>query len=145
MANWLALKEAISTLINSNNNQEITGQILQSVLYSIITNVGENATFAGIARPDVMPVFQDGPVFYLATTAGVYSNFGGVVINEGEAVILEWNNGQWSKQDCGFATKEAITNVKNMFPEPLTQKQFDALEQAGGLVEGAYYNIYEDE
>lgn len=63
MANWTILKEAIASVIKTNDNQEITGQLLQNALNNIITNVGENATFAGIATPTTNPGTPDGPVF----------------------------------------------------------------------------------
>ena len=84
MANWSTLKAAIAAIIKTNGNQEITGQLLQNVLNNIVSSVGENATFAGIATTTTNPGSPDGPVFYLATTSGVYSNFGGVEVIEGE-------------------------------------------------------------
>lgn len=97
MANWTILKEAIASVIKTNGNQEITGQLLQNALNNIITNVGENATFAGIATPTTNPGTPDGPVFYIATTAGSYSNFGSLEVSKGETTILQWNNGTWTK------------------------------------------------
>lgn len=106
MANWNTLKTAVTNAINANGNQAITGQLLQNVLNNIITNVGENATFAGIATPTTNPGAPDGPVFYFATTAGTYPNFNGIEVSKGEASILLWNDGAWSKKDTGFATPE---------------------------------------
>lgn len=97
MANWTILKEAIARVIKTNDNQEITGQLLQNALNNIITNVGENATFAGIATPTTNPGTPDGPVFYITTTAGSYSNFGSLEVSKGEIAILQWNNGTWTK------------------------------------------------
>lgn len=97
MANWTILKEAIASVIKTNGNQEITGQLLQNALNNIITNVGENATFAGIATPATNPGTPDGPVFYITTTAGSYSNFGSLEVSKGETAILQWNNGTWTK------------------------------------------------
>ena len=97
MANWIILKEAIASVIKTNDNQEITGQLLQNALNNIITNVGENATFAGIATPTTNPGTPDGPVFYIAATAGSYSNFGSLEVSKGETAILQWNNGTWTK------------------------------------------------
>lgn len=97
MANWTILKEAIASVIKTNGNQEITGQLLQNALNNIITNVGENATFAGIATPTTNPGTPDGPVFYIATTAGSYSNFGSLEVSKGETAILQRNNGTWTK------------------------------------------------
>ena len=51
MSNWSDLKASVAEAIKTNGNQEITGQILQNTLNSIISNLGENATFADIATP----------------------------------------------------------------------------------------------
>lgn len=107
MANWSDLKSSVASIIKTNGNQEITGQLLQNALNNIISNVGANSSFAGIATPETNPGTPDGNVFYLATTAGTYSNFNGIVINSGEAVILEWR-GSWLKKTAGFATQEKV-------------------------------------
>lgn len=60
MANWSDLKAAVAKVIKTNGNQQITGAVLQNVLNNIISNVGENATFAGIATPVTNPGTPDG-------------------------------------------------------------------------------------
>lgn len=75
MANWAILKAAIADVVKTNGNQEITGQALQNVLNSIVNNLGENATFAGVAQPNTNPGTFDGPVFFIATKKGTYVNF----------------------------------------------------------------------
>lgn len=112
MANWTILKAAIADIIKTNGNQEITGQLLQNVLNNIVSSVGENATFAGIAIPTTNPGAPDGPVFYLAATAGIYPNFNGNEVLGGEAAILLWNNGAWSKKVTGFATQKKLTELE---------------------------------
>ena len=111
MANWSTLKAAIASIIKTNGNKEITGQLLQNVLNNIVSSVGENSTLAGIATPATNPGVPDGNVFYLATEAGIYSNFNGIEITSGEAVILEWR-GSWSKKTSGFATKKQLTECE---------------------------------
>lgn len=96
MSNWDILKKAISDVIKTNGNQEITGASLQSVLLNIVANTGANATFAGIATPTINPGAPDGPVFYLASKAGIYSNFDGIEIQFGEFSILKWET-TWEK------------------------------------------------
>ena len=96
MANWSDLKASVAKVIKANGNQEITGQVLQNVLNSIISNVGQNATFIGVATPTTNPGVPDGPVFYLAGE-GIYANFSNLVIDTGQLGILIWN-GSWSKQ-----------------------------------------------
>lgn len=99
MANWSDLKAAVAEVIKTNGNNEITGQILQDTLNSIISNVGANATLAGEATPTTNPGAPDGNVFYFSTQAGTYTNFGSVKLNEG-LNILRWNGTSW-----------AVTNV----------------------------------
>lgn len=108
MANWTTLKAAIANVIKTNGNQEITGRLLQNVLNSIVSSVGANATFAGIATPTTNPGTPDGPVFYIATTVGAYANFDGVSVADGEAVILQWNSGAWTKKTTRLATEQEI-------------------------------------
>lgn len=110
MAKWSDLKAAIAQIIKTNNNQEITGANMQSVLNNIIDNVGKNSTFAGIATPATNPGAPDGNVFYLAVAPGVYSNFGGIQIVDEEAVILEWR-GSWVKKTTGFATQQHFSEL----------------------------------
>lgn len=96
MASWTTLKAAIASVIKTNGNQEITGQLLQNVLNNIVSSVGENSTFAEIATPSTNPGTPDGPVFYLAGE-GTYINFSNLTIDKGQLGILKWN-GTWSKQ-----------------------------------------------
>ena len=116
MAKWSDLKAAIAQIIKTNGNQEITGQLLQNVLNNIVSSVGENSTFAGIAIPSTNPGTPDGNIFYLAASAGTYANFSGIEIAIGEAVILEWK-GSWTKKVTGFITQEAFLEVNNTFSE----------------------------
>lgn len=102
MGNYEQLKKAVSDVIKTNGNQEITGAILQNTLLTIISTVGNNATFAGIATPDTNPSTPDENIFYLATTKGRYVNFGGIEVNN-EAVILRNKNNKWEKKETGIA------------------------------------------
>lgn len=95
MANWTTLKAAIADVIKTNNNQEITGAVLQNTLNGIVNAIGENATYAGIATPSTNPGVPDGPVFYFANSTGVYSNFDGIELkNQGLAVLYN-KTGTW--------------------------------------------------
>lgn len=108
-ANWANLKSSITNAIRTNDNQEITGQLLQNVLNNVVSSVGENATFAGIATLTTNPGTPDGPVFYLATEVGTYPNFSGITVSKGEAVILQWKNGAWAKNITGFTSQDAVS------------------------------------
>ena len=88
MANWTALKAAIAAVIKTNGKKEITGAVLQSTLNTIVSNLGENATFKGVAYPDTIPGYNDGQVFYIASKPGIYVNFGGInFVNSGLYIL----------------------------------------------------------
>ena len=110
MANWSTLKAAIANVIKTNGNQEITGAVLQNTLNSIVSAVGENATFAGIATPSTNPGAPDGNVFYIASESGTYSNFGGIV-NNGECLILKKNEDSWVSIETGIITNKKLSNL----------------------------------
>ena len=90
---WDNLKASIASVVRTNNNQEITGANLQSVLNTIVNTVGANATFAGIAIPSTNPGTPDGPVFYIACEPGIYSNFNLTLVDG--LYILENKTGSW--------------------------------------------------
>lgn len=95
MGNYDELKQAVSDVIKTNGNQEITGQVLQNTLLSIINIVGANATFVGIATPTTIPGTPDQNIFYLATIEGRYINFDNIILPNGISVIYI-NNNQWA-------------------------------------------------
>ena len=74
MANWSTLKAAIAQIIKTNNNQEITGANMQSVLNNIIDNVGENSTFAGIATPTTNQDTNTAQFKFVSLLAEKYKN-----------------------------------------------------------------------
>lgn len=108
MGNYEQLKEAIRNVIKQNGRQEITGQILQSTLLSIVSSVGENATFAGVAIPSTVPATSDKNIFYIAGKKGTYANFGGKVVSS-EAVIFTNRSGAWTSINTGLATLDGVT------------------------------------
>lgn len=113
MGNYEQLKQAISDVIKTNGNQEITGAILQNALLSIISTVGSNATFAGVAVPTTNPGTPDANVFYLASQNGTYLNFGGVTLNN-EVIIFSNENGTWKKTSTGIATSDNVNAINNI-------------------------------
>lgn len=92
MANWDNLKAAIQDVIKENGNEEITGQVLQNTLLSIVNNLGENATFAGVATPETNPGTPDQNVFWIAINEGNYINFGNFFVENGITLITNKNS-----------------------------------------------------
>lgn len=98
MANYEQLKASIIAAIYNNGNQEITGEVLQSVLLVIVNNIGANATFSGVATPTTAPGTSDQLVFYIAGQPGTYANFGGAKLNNGELAVFSNPNGAWKTE-----------------------------------------------
>lgn len=118
MGNYEELKQAISNVIKTNGNQEITGQIMQNALLTIISTIGDNATFAGIATPNTNPGTPDQNVFWIATKNGEYVNFDAQVIyNEPSLFVNE--NGSWVKKSLGIPNNMVnyILGSKNFFTD----------------------------
>lgn len=111
MGNYEQLKQAVSDVIKTNGNQEITGAILQSALLSIISIVGENSTFAGIAVPETNPGTPDQNVFYIASQPGNYSNFGSIKLVD-QVLIITNKIGYWVKFDTGITTAAKVTELE---------------------------------
>lgn len=110
--NWDGLKSNVASAIKSNNKGEITGDVLQSALFNIISNLGK-ATFAGIATPATVPGIPDGPVFYFAYELGSYSGFNGVLLDGTEVVIFTNVGSSWYHKSIGAVSKNALKTINN--------------------------------
>lgn len=110
--NWDGLKSNVASAIKSNNKGEITGDVLQSALFNIISNLGK-ATFAGIATPATIPGIPDGPVFYLAYELGSYSGFNGVLLDGTEVVIFTNVGSMWYHKSIGAVCKNGLKTINN--------------------------------
>lgn len=119
MGNYEQLKKAIANVIKTNGNQEITGAIMQNVLNTIVSTVGANRTFVGIANKNTNPGTPDGNVFYIAYTAGIYVNFqygmANLTVNPGELAILYNEKINWGKFVIGMSSDGviALANTTN--------------------------------
>ena len=142
MGNYEQLKQAVSNVIKNNGNMEITGDILQNTLLSIISTVGGNATFAGIATPTTNPGTPDQNVFYIASEPGVYTNFGGVNLID-QVLIFANTNGQWVAKNTNIPLLEAVKKAIKTADEANTKA--DTNERTIGelkhTVEGNTQNI----
>lgn len=119
MGNYTELKAAIAAVIKANGNSEITGAIMQNVLNTIVSTVGANRTFVGIANADTNPGLPDGNVFYIAYTAGNYVNFqygmASLTVKPGELAILYNEKIDWGKFVIGMSSDGviALANTTN--------------------------------
>lgn len=72
---YTELEQSIVRAIKDNDSEEITGNLLQSILLQMVGVLGEGYQFMGIATPETTPYEGDAKVFYLCGK-GDYSNFG---------------------------------------------------------------------
>lgn len=113
MAGWTTLSNSIKSIIKSNNNQEINGSNLQSVLLSIVNSLGNSAQFVDIATPETNPGYPDYDVFYLATEPGTYPNFDGLTVNKDEVVIFKnhISDKTWKKKAINLISIYSMMSV----------------------------------
>lgn len=137
MANYANLKSDIAGVIRTNNNEEITGDILQEQLLGMVDSLGAGFQYKGVATPTTAPGTPDENVFYIASTAGTYTNFGGLAVAEGEVAILKYN-GSWAKEVTGAATAAQVTQlgqeVKDIFKKADSDEYIDAVLDADGRI-----------
>lgn len=110
MANYQLLKADIDKKVYQNGKQEITGENLNSVLNAMVTTLGAEYQFAGVATTATNPATPDAKVFYIANGKGTYTNFGGLEVTEDEVVVLYWDTA-WHKEATGIASHEKLTEL----------------------------------
>lgn len=90
------IKESIKAVIKENGNYEITGNVLQTVLLSMVDTLGPECQFLGIATKSTVPVVVEGNSFYITVEVGTYTNFknsGNTAITVNQLGILTSTNG----------------------------------------------------
>lgn len=128
MSNYNSLKATIDANIKQNGNQEITGQILNSVLNRMVATLGAGYQFAGVAVSDTDPGTPDAKVFYIANGKGTYEKFGGINVTEDDVVVLYWDS-SWHKVSTGIASQAKLTELN---------------EKVDALALGAFYGYFPD-
>ena len=110
MSNYNSLKATIDANIKQNGNQEITGQILNSVLNQMVNILGTGYQFAGVATIATDPGTPDAKVFYIANGKGTYEKFGGINVTEDDVVVLYWDTA-WHKVSTGIASQAKLSEL----------------------------------
>ena len=116
MANYQLLKADIDERVYENARQKITGANLNYVLNQMVTTLGAEYQFAGVATKDTNPGTPDAKVFYIANGKGTYTNFGSLEVTEDEVVILYWDS-SWHKVATGIASNEKLTELDSQVTE----------------------------
>lgn len=116
MANYQLLKADIDAKVYQNGHQDITGENLNAVLNAMVTTLGAEYQFAGVATKDTNPETTDAKVFYIANGKGTYTNFGGLEVTEDEVVILYYDTA-WHKVTTGIASNDKLTELESQLTD----------------------------
>ena len=101
MSQYNELKAAVeNAVIWDNGENQITGNIMLSVLLTIINSLGAEYQFVDVATPATNPGTPDQQVFYLAVEKGVYSNFGGVELDGSQVGVFVYDSA-WHLRSLG--------------------------------------------
>ena len=107
--NYNVLKDSIAAVIKANGNEEITGDLLQQVLLSMVNILGSGYQFMGAAVPTTNPGTPDARVFYIATQAGTYTNFGSpAIVLDGTQIAVLLFASSWTSVVLSVPTKEYV-------------------------------------
>lgn len=121
MSAFSTLLALINAQIKTNGQKAITGAKLNGVLVQMVNELGSGYQFIDIATPATDPGTPDENVWYIASQAGTYTNFGGIIVNENEVCALVWN-GSWTKKVTGAATAAQV----NQLGQEIIDGQFSA-------------------
>ena len=113
MANYSNLLATIAANIYQNNNNEVTADMVKTAMDAVVACIGNGYLYKGVATPATDPSTPDEMVFYLASEAGTYTNFGGIVVAAGEVAILRGSGSSWSKDATGINAMNASPDTIN--------------------------------
>lgn len=117
MSNYSAIRALIDAHIKANGKQMITGPVMNSVLNGVINSIGGNYTFGGVVNPESNVGSPDANIFYLGSTAGVYTNLGGFELTDGIGVFT-WD-GAWRFQKLESVSASQILELISVALQPI--------------------------
>ena len=127
MADFNALETLINAYIKKNGVQAITGNILNGVLRGMVSALGKGYTIVGVATPSTDPGTLTGPCAYYASTYGTYTNFGNIVVNDGEIAMLIYDEQTWHKEKMWRLDAEASIDANVGTPSVETSFEDEVL------------------
>lgn len=80
---------------------------------TVINHSADGYVYAGIATAETNPGTPTGKVFYFATAAGTYTNFGSLVVTQG-INILKYNGTAWSQEQLIGIDDEPTDESNNL-------------------------------
>lgn len=112
MANYANLLATIAANIYTNGNQEVTAAMVKSAINALVASLGAGYQFMGVAHPSDTPSgYADLRAFWLASEAGTYTNFGALVLADGEVAVIKYDGNGFSKEVTGAATAAQVAEL----------------------------------
>jgi len=109
MANYANLLATIAANIYTNNNNEVTAAGVQAAVNAMVASLGAGYQFMGVAHiADTPSGYADLRAFWLAGEAGTYTNFGGLVLADGEVSVIKYDGNGWSKDNVSSINKTPL-------------------------------------
>ena len=92
---WENLKNVVSNILTTNDNGDITAELLRTLINNnVIEQLGEGQ-FKGFALPSTVPNSSDRKHLYFASEKGVYVNFSGLEILNSGLYAIDNFSGSW--------------------------------------------------
>lgn len=124
--------------------------------------VADGYLYAGVVNKDSDAPTATGKVFVIASTAGTYTDFDSIVVNEGEVAILKFDGTDWSKEVTGIASKDALSasiyftnlqtdankRIKELYllgTDPTKKYYFKYLQYTGSVARGRIYEYTQED
>lgn len=129
------LKSKIDQYIRTNGVRAITGAILNEVLVDMVNGLGTNAGFGGSITPSGQPPATDNNIFFIASTAGTYTNFSGIVVASNEFAFIRrqgngWVKDSWTISAPDVSGKADKVDTPNVIHLDNSEHGFDTLTDA---------------
>jgi lysophospholipase L1-like esterase len=141
MSNYATLKAAIQSAVYTNNNNEITGAGLQSVLLQIVNAVGDGYLFKGVATAGTAPGTPDANVFYIAP-AGTYTNFGSsYTVPVGSIGVFAWD-GSWNNTAVNIVSIINALDSSRIDAALSAAKGMELSVKIGEVISGLLEKVY---
>ena len=138
MADYNQLKFDIAQVIRTNGNEEITGEVMQYILLEMVSALGKNYQFAGVATTETEAGAPDENKAWLIG-AGTYHNFGDeFTVADNELGVVMWN-GEFIIRKIQ-TSRAVVDHLEHGSTNPVEggviADQFDQLRAAGYLFAG---------
>lgn len=118
--------EYIDELLTAMSSKIGEVETLQATLEKLMA---AGYVFGGIVTPTTgAPGVGDYKIYFLASEAGTYKNFGDKTVDEGEVALLKWDGKEWDREVTDLAKKSSVSALDEAVAA-LT-KEVDELEKS---------------